>query len=230
MSTYHREESVPILENKHDITSGVATGRGIKMANLQNVLMKKRINGVLTSIYPQTVAEQVLYTNEEGTQVTLKALLADMLVAITNAGDETSMKEYIDGAVNTLRETLIGGSPEEFDTFKEAFDAFTQNTEALEALQTMAAGKVSIEEGKSLVADTLITALSALNTSVLSGIDAETVAKWNEAQANVIESITHNGEKLAINNKDVAFTSARVLVASEEPDDMNDADLLLQIV
>lgn len=200
------------------------------MSNLQNVIMKKRINGVLTSIYPQTVAEQVLYTNEQGVQVTLKSLLAEMLVAITNAGDETSMKAYIDGAVDTLKSTLLDGSPEEFDTFKEAFDAFTQNAEALEALKEMATGKVSIEEGKSLVSDTLITALSTLNTTVLSGIDADTVSKWNEGQANVIESITHNGEKLAINNKDVAFTSARVLVASGEPDDMNDADLLLEIV
>lgn len=200
------------------------------MSNLQNVIMKKRINGVLTSIYPQTVAEQVLYTNDQGAQVTLKALLADMLIAITNAGDETSMKEYIDGAVDTLKSTLLDGTPEEFDTFKEAFDAFTQNAEALEALKEMASGKVSIEEGKSLVSDTLITALSTLNTTVLSGIDAEVIAKWNEGQANVIESIEVNGADVDITNKKAKFTTARVLVASEEPADMNDGDLLLETV
>lgn len=99
---------------------------------------------------------------------------------VTGEIDAFAAKVSADGTVNTLKELI--------DYVAEHGSEVTAITNDLTDLKALMPKKVDAEEGKSLVSDTLIAKLEAIDES---------------AQANVIESITAGGTLLEIVNKTI---------------------------
>lgn len=194
--------------------------------SIQNIILKKKIAGVLTTVYPETVANQVYFTKENGDVVSMSVALADILSAI--AGLSTS--DEVTAAIDARFNQLVDGAPEALDTLKEVADALAKNDDVVEALNTAIGNKVTAEDGKGLVEDVLVEALKELDTAALKVITTEKTAKWDLGEANVIEGVTLNGVDTPLVNKKAVLTTARVLVSTEVPADMTDEDILFQIV
>ena len=91
---------------------------------------------------------------------------------------------YVDGKVSDL----VNGAPEAMDTLKELSDAIKAHQNVYDAyvatMETKLAGKVDVEEGKSLVADTEIAKIHEhANKEELDKIQVGDKAKW-DAKAN----------------------------------------------
>lgn len=179
---------------------------------ITNALLYKKIDGVEVPVYYQTLVECVKIL-EEGGEVSLATKLADMVAAINKKASTSDLTSAVTEAVAKL----VDGAPEELDTLKELAELASSNKDLMTALNTSITGKVDKEEGKSLVADSVITIVSKITNAKITA--------WDAAQANVMESITHNGTKLDIDeNKNVNLTTTKMTMGSSFPADMKNGD------
>ncbi len=56
-------------------------------------------------------------------------------------------KEYVDEAISSTKDDLLNGAGEAYDTLKELGELIDENQDAIDALETIAHGKVSIDQG-----------------------------------------------------------------------------------
>ncbi len=190
----------------------------------KTIILKAKIAGVLQEVFVNTGIDNVLLT-EDGTQKTLSAKLAEILSAIEGKANAAEIK----AEVTTELQKLVGAAPEALDTLEELAAKALENADLLADLKEISTGKVDKEAGKSLIADTLVASLGALDFTALAGINATKIAAWDKGQANVIEGLTVNGVAVPLDGKTANITTNQTHVSVSEPVNMTDGDLWLQI-
>ena len=71
----------------------------------------------------------------------------DALIKAEITEGEESAKTYADNAANTVKNDLLNGAGKAYDTLKELADLITENVDAIDALETVAAGKADADHG-----------------------------------------------------------------------------------
>lgn len=109
------------------------------MANTaKKAILKALIESVLYELYPRTIADNVLMPDGI---TTLAAKLSEMVIAINERAKTTDMNTAISGAVNDLRQEMLGDTPvEAYNTFTELAAYIAEHKDVADAL-TAAVGE-----------------------------------------------------------------------------------------
>lgn len=178
------------------------------MANTKNVQLKKLIAGVLTEIFPKTLATLVAF--DDGKNAAEK--IAEIILLINGKTDMTAVEARI--------QEIVGSAPAALDTLKEIGDALNNDPDFAATMTTALAGKVDKIAGKGLSTEDFTTAFKDKLNSLSNYTLPETLpaAMITETAAKRFSSDT---EKAGWNGK------GRVLFGTD-PGDMTEADLLLE--
>lgn len=220
------------------------------MANIKSAIMKAKLEGILYEILVKTNCDNVVF-NKEGTEVTLTSYLAEIMTTIGTL-DTTAAREE---AITALKQEMLGDTPvEAYNTFTELAAYIEEHKDVATALTaaigekadasalTDAVARIAALETKKVAEADLDTALaekvnaaaegnhSHSNKTVLDGITEEKVTGWDDAAAKAHEHA--NKDVLdGITAEQVAnWDKTKVYVQAEEPSDMADGDIWLQIV
>ncbi len=184
------------------------------------------VNGALTAmvgeelkrLFPDTKAGNVQFTDKEGNLTDLETVMTTIVAELELTATTEDMGTAIETAVTTAMDKLVDGAPEALDTLKELAEKATENSDLLADLKEISTGKVDKEDGKVLIASTLL--------AVLETIDSGKIAAWDKAQANVMEEVKVNGVAQAIDaNKAVDLTIPEITVSGTVPTNMKNGDL-----
>lgn len=220
------------------------------MANIKSAIMKAKLEGVLYEILVKTNCDNVVF-NKEGSEVTLTSYLAEIMATIATL-DTTAARE---AAVEALKQEMLGDTPvEAYNTFTELAQYIEEHKDVADALTaaiglkadasalTDAVARIAALETKKVAEADLDTALAEKvnaaaegnhshgNKTVLDGITEEKVTGWDDAATKAHEHA--NKDVLdGITAEQVAnWDKTKVYVQAEEPSDMADGDIWLQIV
>lgn len=160
----------------------------------KNVVLHALIEDVLNDLYPKTIGQQV-FVEADKDLITRLQEIVDMFEEYAKTAEMTSA---ISTAIEALKNELMGEDVNEtYNTFKEIADYITEHTEAYEALQALANGKVdntTFEEFKgtlgtlstkdNVTEEDLDETLKAKvhthsNQETLDKITEDTLNKWN---------------------------------------------------
>ena len=216
----------------------------------KNVILKAKIDGIITEIMVKTVGEMVYLDGN----TTLSSKIAEMIVAINEREKTTD----VEAKIEALKQEMLGDTPvEAYNTFTElaqyieehqdVADALTEaigtkaDVSAVTEIQQTLAGLGALATKSQVSESDLDNALKEkvnaaaegnhahLNKDVLDGITAQNVTDWNDAVAKehehsnktVIDGIT--AEKVtAWDGK------AKVYVSASEPSGLTENDLWIQ--
>ncbi len=197
------------------------------MANtIQSAIFQTMVEGVLKDIYFQTHGDHVIVT-DDGVDKTLTVKLAEIITSIGDAGvSEAEVNTIVTQAIADL----VDSAPESLDTLRELAEAIQANDTLTDALNSAIGNKVDKVAGSSLVADSLIAAIQALDTDALATINSTKIDKWDSAQENVIEKVAVNGSDLPVTNKGVDISVPTISTGTIAPTGMKAGDLFLQII
>ena len=116
--------------------------------------------GVLTSLTTEDKTSLVVAINELVTSInTIKADIAskseidDTKTTTTNVWSASKTSSEIATAATNLKNDLLGGAGEAYDTLKELADLIDTNKDAIDALEALAAGHVKFD-GEQALTDT----------------------------------------------------------------------------
>jgi hypothetical protein len=103
-------------------------------------------------------------------------------------------KEYADSAAATVKNDLLNGAGEAYDTLKELGDLITENVDAIEALETVATGKANKEHNHAIsdvsnLQETLDGKATSSHTHIVSNITDLTVTA---TELNYMDGVTSN--------------------------------------
>lgn len=172
-----------------------------------------KVGDVVKRLFPKTTASNVSFTSASGVETDLATVLATLILELESTATTENVNTLVEEAVTAAVAAVVDGAPEELDTLKELATLAKENSDLLGTLNTAISGKVEQEQGKSLVADALI--------SLLETITAEKMAFWDKGEANVLESITVNGEKMTPSaDKAIALSIPSITVASALPENL----------
>lgn len=195
----------------------MATVNVNELENVSGELVAK-VGDELKRLFPETKAANVQFTTEDGTTTDLATVLATIITELKLTATTENMEKAINTAVTTAMNAMVDGAPEALDTLKELAEKATENSDLLADLKEISTGKVDKEDGKVLIASTLL--------AVLETISVEKIAAWDKAQANVLEEVKVNGVAQAIDaNKAVDITVPDITVSGTVPTDMKNGDL-----
>lgn len=193
------------------------------MANMQYILEKIRIGGVLADVLAKT-NEGLVTVTYNGTTTTLAAALAEILASITNLPTDVGVDSKISAAIDGL----IGGAPETYDTLKEIADYISSHEDVTTALNAAIGSKVDKVEGKGLSSEDFTAALKAKLDS-MAPITAEEKEAWNAKADNTVASQSADG--LMSKEDKVRLDGLRgVRYGTEPPSDMQDGELFVRVV
>ncbi len=177
-----------------------------------------KVGEELKRLLPTTEAANVEFTDKEGNPTDLATVIAEIITELESTATTANMNTAIKTAVDKAVADLVGGADESGDTLKELFDLIQNNKDVMSTLNQAIGGKVSKEEGKSLVADTLI--------AVLEKVTNQKIAAWDKAQANIVEEVKVNGVAQSVDgNKAVDLTVPVITVSATVPTDMKPGDM-----
>lgn len=222
------------------------------MANAaKKAILKAKLEGVLYDILVKTNVENVYYDDT----TTLAAKLAEILTAL--AGKATPAD--VTTAVTALKQEILGDVPvEAYDTFTELAKYIEEHQEAANAL-TAAIGEKASQASVNAITETLnkLGALANKNTVSEDDLDTDLKEKVNAASEGnhshlnkaLLDTYDQTNDELkdAVAkkhehaNKDVldGITEetvagwngkANIYYSAEEPENMTDADLWVQLV
>jgi hypothetical protein len=107
---------------------------------------------------------------------------------------DISAKTYADNAAATVKNDLLNGAGEAYDTLKELGDLITDNVDAIDALREVASGKADAEHDhsisdvtnlqESLDAKASQSSLESHANDTAKHVSADERAAWNAAGAN----------------------------------------------
>lgn len=120
------------------------------------------------------VALNELKTGLTANETAIAALIDDG----TTGADSTWSSTKIAEAIQTAIDEVVDGAPTALDTLKELADAFENNSDAIAALETIAAGHVKFDESQSLTDEqkqTARTNIDAASTSDITGLSTQIV-------------------------------------------------------
>lgn len=200
------------------------------MANIKEAIIRAKLEGVLYEIMVKTNCDNVVF-NKEGAEVTLTSYLAEILTTLAEK-DSTADRE---AAITALKQEMLGDTPvEAYNTFTELAAYIEEHGEAAEAL-TEAIGKkasaadltaaieriAALETKKVAEGDLETTLAEKINTAATKAANAD--AKAHEhGNKDVLDGIT--AEQVA------AWGKRKVYIQAEQPADLADGDLWLQIL
>ena len=139
-------------------------------------------------------------------QIANKSEIDDTKSTAANAWSAVKISDEISTAATNLKNDLLGGAGEAYDTLKELADLIATNQDAIKALQDLAAGHVKFDAAQSLTSDqkaqarTNIGAAATEHTHAITdvtGLQDELDAKATKAEVGDttidLESIFTNG-------------------------------------
>lgn len=193
------------------------------MENIKKAILKAKVEGVLNELLPKTSCDNVVF-NKEGTEVTLTSYLAEIMTTIATL-DTTAARE---AAVTALKQEMLGDTPvEAYNTFTELAKYIEDHKDVATAL-TAAIGE---KADASAVTDA-VARIAALETKKVAEADLDTALaqKLNDAAAG---NHSHSNKTVldGITAEQVAgWGKKKVYVQAQEPADMADGDIWIQIV
>lgn len=109
--------------------------------------------GDLTSLTTSQKASLVVAINELQAAVAaidVKSVINDTAASTTSTYSSSKIASEITSATNTLKNELLGGAGEAYDTLKELADLISTNKGAIDALEEIAAGHVRFDQAQTL--------------------------------------------------------------------------------
>ncbi len=148
------------------------------MANVQYLLTKIKVEGVLQDIIAKTTGDYTT-VNWNGSEVTLASALASIFTEISKLPTDSNIDTKIETAKKAVEDKILGGAvPETMDTIKEIYEYTESHKDVAEALNAAITGKVDKIEGKGLSTEDFTTEFKAILEN-LPTITATDVANWN---------------------------------------------------
>ena len=117
----------------------------------KNVILRKKIEGVIYDLLPQTNFDQVLQVADNKT---LTQVVTELLASIAEKASNTEFQQY-----KTAFDGLMQDAPETYNTLKEIGDYITSHTSEYEALLAISNNKVDKVKGKQLSTEDFTTEL-----------------------------------------------------------------------
>lgn len=176
--------------------------------------------GTLSELTTTQKANLVVALNELKAGLTdLESELGAQIDDEATASATTWSSQKINTTISTAVANLINGAPETLDTLKELADAIADNQDAIEAMQTIAAGHVKYDGAQSLTTEQQAQArtnIGAASQSDLSAVSstataAQFAASTNAANIGTLTSLTTTAKGnlvAAINEVKTTATSA----------------------
>lgn len=176
------------------------------MSNAKNVILKKKIEGIIYDLLVKTNANLV----ETSDGKTVAEVLTELTTAIATKASTTD----IDNRINAI----VNGAPETFDTLKEIADYIEEHQEVYTALNEAIGNKVDKVEGKGLSTNDFTNELKAKLEGLqnLTSISAENVTE------------TENKKFVTSAEKEKIAKSGRTIVSATEPTDLTENDVWAQ--
>lgn len=190
----------------------------VKDLEIVNGELVAKVGEELKRLFPSTKAGNVQFTDKEGNVTDLATVVAAIVAELEKTATAENMEAAIETAVTAAVNKILGNAPEDGDSLEELFDLIKNNSEAMELLKSGQLNKVDKEDGKVLIASTLLAVLETIST--------EKITAWDKAQANVVEEVKVNGVAQVIDaNKAVDLTVPEITVSATVPTDMKNGDL-----
>ncbi len=176
--------------------------------------------GTLSELTTTQKANLVVALNELKAGLTdLESELGAQIDDEATASTTTWSSQKINTTISTAVANLINGAPETLDTLKELAEAIADNQDAIEAMQTIAAGHVKYDGAQSLTTEQQAQArtnIGAASQSDLSAVSstatvAQSAASTNAANIGTLTSLTTTAKGnlvAAINEVKTTATSA----------------------
>lgn len=199
------------------------------MANAQKAIIKAIVEGVITELMVKSQVDNIYMT--DGT-TTLASKLAEMITAINERAKTADMNTAISNAVSALRTELMGeGVPEAYDTFVEFANYISEHQEVSDALTAAVGNKADKSTVTTL--QNAVNALGALAKKSKvseSDLDSDLAAKVNAASEgnhshsnkSVLDGIT--AANVTKWNKD------KIRIGTSKPSDLAENELFVQLV
>lgn len=158
--------------------------------------------GSLSSLTTEAKTSLVVAINELVTsiasiqaEIQSKTQIDDTKTTTTNVWSASKTSSEISTAATNLKNDLLGGAGEAYDTLKELADLIGENADAITALQTIAAGHVKFDAAQSLTdaqktqARSNIGAAAATHTHAISDVTGLQAALDAKALASDLEAL-----------------------------------------
>ena len=117
----------------------------------KNVILRKKIEGVIYDLLPKTGFDQVI---QESDSKTLATVVTELLASIASKADNSEFQSY-----KTAFDGLMQDAPDTYDTLKEIGDYITSHQDEYEALLAISGNKVDKVPGKQLSTEDFTTEL-----------------------------------------------------------------------
>ena len=117
----------------------------------KNVILRKKIEGVIYDLLPKTGFDQVIQASDNKT---LATVVTELLASIASKADNSEFQNY-----KTAFDGLMQDAPETYNTLKEIGDYITSHTSEYEALLAISNNKVDKVPGKQLSTEDFTTEL-----------------------------------------------------------------------
>ena len=124
----------------------------------KNVILRKKIEGVIYDLLPQTNFDQVLQVADNKT---LTQVVTELLASIATKASDTEFQQY-----KTAFDGLMQDAPDTYDTLKEIGDYITTHQTEYEALLAISGNKVDKVPGKGLSTEDFTTELKTKLTEL----------------------------------------------------------------
>lgn len=209
------------------------------MSNVKNVILKKKIEGVVWDLMVKTNSELV-YTPEGKT---VQTVLTEILASLDNKVEQS--------AIDTAISNLVDGAPEAYNTLKEISDYISTHKDEYTALQTLVGDKVtkSDYDTKMTALDTAIstinTTLTTLSTTVAAKLDksvydtkmtdidtkiaALEAATGGEVTADDITE-TETKKIMTADERTKLASVGRFIVSETQPADLTENDIWAEVI
>ena len=147
--------------------------------NLVNNYAKTEHNHISTDMIDFDIGVNVLIEAKNYTQ------------AIETAKNDAF--EYADTVTNTLKNDLLNGAGEAYDTLKELSDLINENVDAIEALETVASGKANADHIHNDIYYTkteIDNQVSTINTSIINSLN--NAQSYSDTNLGIAKTYTDN--------------------------------------
>ena len=124
----------------------------------KNVILRKKIEGVIYDLLPQTNFDQVLQVSDSKT---LTQVVTELMASIAEKASNSEFQQY-----KTAFDGLMKNAPTTYDTLKEIGDYITSHQSEYEALLAISGNKVDKEDGKGLSTEDFTTELKTKLTEL----------------------------------------------------------------
>ena len=205
----------------------------------KNIILRKKVEDQVYDLFLKTIASQVTgtYRDSEKDVQAILTTIAGEIDAKTARVDFDNLSTTVTATKNKLDTLMAGELDGSLDTIKEIQDYLTTHEEAYQALVNIANGKVDAAEGKSLIANELITKIDELytkaeldqklNTMVQATATAQAAAEAAQTSADKAVKATETNAAAITALQNTVKANGRVILSKSVPEDLTEADLLL---